>query len=182
MTSFLDVIDLEDRESTLATRKAAVLAKQRADHMFGAFVKSAGREALAHVDEDLRGICVVAAEEVGYDAPEKTYATVMDYFQARLDEWEREGGVWVGDPSRDPRTASTVEAARMPKMCPFHKDVVDISLASEDPRAGFEALRDHWGGPRHCQGNGYEGDKCKFKPQMTTQGVLGREGGEGRRA
>jgi hypothetical protein len=54
-------------------------------------------------------------------------------------------------------------------MCPFHKDVVEISLAAGDPRAGFDSMAQHWGGPRHCDGEGYEGGKCNFKAPMTTQ-------------
>jgi hypothetical protein len=46
---------------------------------------------------------------------------------------------------------------------------VDISLAAGDAKAGFDSMAQHWGGPRHCDGEGYEGGNCNFKPQMTTQ-------------
>lgn len=155
MTSFLDVIAHDESETALARRKATVLAKQRVDRMFGAFIKSAGRAAFDYCGEDINGVVKVACDEVGCDDFSNVYKAVND---SLFDD-----PIFV-------RTASfEVESARMPKMCPFHKDVVDISLASGNAQAGFEALRDHWGGPRHCQGDGYEGDKCKFKPQMTTQ-------------
>lgn len=73
------------------------------------------------------------------------------------------------DDDCDDKKTSSVHTSRKPKMCPFHKEVVNISLAQGEPRAGFDTMSQHWGGPRHCEGEGYEGSKCNFKPQMTTQ-------------
>ena len=62
---------------------------------------------------------------------------------------------------------SSVREARRPKMCPYHKEVTDISLASGDPTAGFNAMSQHAWGAQHCQGE-FEGG-CNFKPAMVTQ-------------
>jgi hypothetical protein len=61
----------------------------------------------------------------------------------------------------------SVREARRPKMCPYHKEVTDISLASGDPTSGFNAMAQHAWGAQHCQGE-YEGG-CNFKPAMVTQ-------------
>jgi len=63
---------------------------------------------------------------------------------------------------------SSVHESRRPKLCPYHSEVVDISLASGDPRAGFDSMAQHAWGPNHCQGEGYEG-RCNFKRDMVTQ-------------
>ncbi len=66
------------------------------------------------------------------------------------------------------RTASTHEA-RKPKLCPYHNEVMGISLAQGEPAAGYNAMASHaWTG-KHCQGDEYEGNRCNFKPEMTTQ-------------
>jgi hypothetical protein len=54
-------------------------------------------------------------------------------------------------------------------MCPYHSEVTDISLAAGDPSAGYNAMASHAWTSQHCQGGEYEGDRCKFKPAMTTQ-------------
>jgi hypothetical protein len=66
-----------------------------------------------------------------------------------------------------PRTGS-VHIARRPKLCPYHSEVMDISLASGDPTAGFNAMATHAWGPQHCQSSEFEGG-CNFKPAMVTQ-------------
>jgi hypothetical protein len=175
MTSFLDAIALDEREHNVAARQAAVLATGRADRMFGAFVKSAGVDGLGHIAEELHGVVTAACEEVGHEDTDKTYATVMDYFTANYaSPYPRADEVYgLGDDGKSypvtARTASIIHEARKPKMCPFHRDVVDISLAAGDARAGFDSMAQHWGGPRHCDGADYEGTKCNFKPQMVTQ-------------
>lgn len=69
---------------------------------------------------------------------------------------------------KESRTASTHEA-RKPKLCPYHSEVTDISLAQGDPQSGYNAMASHaWSG-KHCKGDEYEGNKCNFKPEMTTQ-------------
>lgn len=172
MTSFLQVIASDENEKSRLARRAAVLSKTRIDNKFGTFIEANGDSALEYLEEEIKTVVEAACEEVGYDDVEGTLATVVeatkppqfvkndtDEEDEEEDEDEEEGGV---------RQASTRES-RKPKMCPFHKDVVEISLAAGDPRAGFDSMAQHWGGPRHCDGEGYEGGKCNFKAPMTTQ-------------
>jgi hypothetical protein len=57
------------------------------------------------------------------------------------------------------------EAARRPKMCPYHSELTESSLHAGEPQyAAYSALV---GSPAHCKG-GYEG-KCNFKPAMVGQ-------------
>jgi hypothetical protein len=60
------------------------------------------------------------------------------------------------------------KTARRPKLCPYHSEVMDISLTSGDPQAGFNSMAQHAWGPQHCQGGEYE-SRCNFKPEMVTQ-------------
>jgi hypothetical protein len=62
---------------------------------------------------------------------------------------------------------SSVRTARRPKMCPYHSEVTDISLATGDPSAGFNTMSQHAWGPQHCKGE-YEGG-CNFSREMVTQ-------------
>jgi hypothetical protein len=62
----------------------------------------------------------------------------------------------------------SVHEARRPKMCPYHTEVTDISLASGEPAAGYNAMAQHAWGPQHCQSTDYEG-RCNFKREMVTQ-------------
>lgn len=55
--------------------------------------------------------------------------------------------------------------ARRPKMCPYHKELVNASLQVGEPQ--YAAFAPLVGGDSHC-GGGYE-DKCNFKPPMVTQ-------------
>lgn len=157
MTSFLDAIALDESTHRTASRKAIVLAKHRADKMFGTFIAAQGETALEYLEEDLKGVVQAACEETGHEDVDGVYAQILGDFAKS-----------VHPADSTPKEAS-VHESRKPKMCKWHKDVVDISLAAEDARAGFDAMAQHWGGPRHCEGEGYEGEKCNFKPQMTTQ-------------
>lgn len=159
MTSFLEVIAHEDDGSALNVRKATVTAKTRIDQRFGSFLHAASssedyRARVHHIGEDVRGILSATLEEFGVPSSQQS-----NIGQAIL-------AGYIKPPQ--PKEAS-VHESRKPKMCPFHKDVVDISLNAGDPSAGFNSMAQHWGGPRHCEGDGYEGDNCNFKPQMTTQ-------------
>lgn len=55
--------------------------------------------------------------------------------------------------------------ARRPKMCPYHKELVNASLQVGEPQ--YAAFAPLVGGDSHC-GGGYE-DKCNFKPPMVAQ-------------
>lgn len=64
-------------------------------------------------------------------------------------------------------TSSFQHVARRPKLCPYHSEVVDVSLGAGDPQAGFNAMSAHAWGEQHCKGN-FEGS-CNFRPAMVTQ-------------
>lgn len=66
------------------------------------------------------------------------------------------------------------EAARRPKMCPFHTDLVDYSLALGNPETALRSLGTLMYSPSSCKG-GHEllnkngkPTKCRFKPEMVT--------------
>lgn len=64
-----------------------------------------------------------------------------------------------------PKKEGSTKEARRPKMCPYHKELVNASLQVGEPQyAAFSSLV---GSDAHCDG-GYE-DKCNFKPAMVTQ-------------
>lgn len=158
MTSVFQVIAHDDSNERLAARKAVVLSKSRLEPLTD-WIKGGGpqwRERYAYAVSDATAIVKQACSEVGCDDIAGIMASYEGTFMApELAE-------------RNAREAS-VKEARLPKMCPWHKDVVQISLADGNARSGFDAMAQHWGGPRHCEGDGYEGEKCKFKPEMTTQ-------------
>lgn len=155
--SFLDVIAADESGARLASRKAVIAAKQRVDDAFGKFIEQHGMEAFNYAAEDIKAIAHEAAEDYGVEDSASIFETLRDSFESILTQ---EGIEF---------TTSSVHESRKPKMCPFHSDVVGISLAQGEAKAGFEAMAQHWGGSKHCQGEGYEGSKCNFKPQMTTQ-------------
>lgn len=143
----------DDSNQRVERRKALALARVRANKRFGAFLSQAenaeyatgmDREArLTLVAGDLDNTVRQACAECGYS----DWETVRDAIVSSL--------------------GFTVEAVRMPKMCPYHREVTDISLAAGEPQAGFGAMAQHAWGANHCQGE-WDG-KCNFKPQMTTQ-------------
>ncbi len=187
MTSFLQVIASDENENRRLARKAAVLSQTRVNNKFGSFIESNGPTALDYLQDEIATVVASACEEVGYDDVDGTLATVLadcgkkhnlpDAFKNNQKKDKNEGddsSKEIADDADDEDEkerfkSSSVHEARKPKMCPFHKDVVDISLAAQDPRAGFDSMAQHWGGPRHCDGEGYEGGKCNFKAPMTTQ-------------
>src|SRR3954466_12280626 len=147
MSGIFEYLAYNDSLSRVEQRKALALARVRANKRFGRFVGAASdedREArltmvAGEVDETVRQACA----DCGYD------------------DWET---------IRDAITASLgfqVESVRMPKMCPYHREVTDISLAAGDPASGFSAMAQHAWSANHCQGE-WEG-KCNFKADMTTQ-------------
>lgn len=159
MTSVFQVIAHDDSNERLAARKAVVLSKSRLEPLTE-WIKAGGTlgwsERYKYAVSDAIAIVKQACSEVGCDDVAGIMASYEGTFMA---------------PEVAERNAheASVREARLPKMCPWHKDVVQISLADGNARSGFDAMAQHWGGPRHCEGDGYEGEKCKFKPEMTTQ-------------
>ncbi len=124
-------------------RKAIALARARTSRKFARFVgQDPQRLALVagEVAETVRQACA----EVGYT------------------DWE---GI------HDAITASfgqVHESVRKPKTCPYHREVMDISLAAGDPAAGFNAMAQHAYTDQSCRGS-WEGGRCNFKAEMATQ-------------
>jgi hypothetical protein len=151
-----EVLASDDSQARLASRRALVLSESRINERLGTFLGSSKTAdefdaRLSYVDDDFKGIIAVACEEVGHGNPEAIYSSLTAHYR----------------PAVQVRTASLVHESRKPKMCPYHSEVVDISLGSSDPKAGYDVMQGHaWGG-NHCQGD-WEG-KCNFKREMVTQ-------------
>lgn len=143
---------MDDSQQRVAGRQAAAVAVKRAKDNFAVFLARASsvaeREArLQLIDDDLMQIVSSVAAE--YDAD-----------PMRLDQIVRDALT-----GRD-RIAKFVEARR-PKMCPYHREVMDISLAAGEPTAGFNTMAQHAWGKNHCQGE-FDG-ACNFRREMVTQ-------------
>src|ERR1700750_2203723 len=154
--SLFHVIAHDDQTDAIKGRKFAVASQQRLDSRYGHFLASdidSFDARWAYIEDEALGVVAATIEE--FDADLDAATILKTYRSSRA-------------PRTQERTAS-VHEARKPRMCPFHKDVTDISLAAGDPRAGFDSMAQHWGGPRHCEGEGYKGESCKFRPEMTTQ-------------
>lgn len=68
-----------------------------------------------------------------------------------------------------PKITKTLRvAARKPKMCPYHADLVDYAVALNDPSAALGALSQHLYTGNSCKGGWGEAEntKCRFKPEM----------------
>lgn len=160
MTSLFNVIAHEDANDQSKLRQAMALATQRVEDRFGAFVRQgsvddqAARYSL--VEDDINAVVIAACMQAGHNDATGIYQVIARNFV-------------TGDATPLLRTASVRHEARKPKMCPYHSEVTDISLASGNPQDGFNAMAQHAWTPQHCQGEGYKGDRCKFKPAMTTQ-------------
>jgi hypothetical protein len=158
MTDLFSFIAHEDSQNQALPRQAMALASQRVEDHFGQFVRKgsvddqAARLSLVH--DDMVATVYAACEQVGYGDADSIYKAIVRDFVVDTPEL---------------RTASVRHEARKPKMCPYHSEVTDISLAQGEPQAGFNAMAQHAWGARHCQGEEYKGDRCKFKPEMTTQ-------------
>jgi hypothetical protein len=159
MTSLFEALAYDDQEQARACRKSAAAYSSRVEDRFGVFFRSASSRAdfdnrVRYASDDLARMANEAVEEYGGYHPQTLYNSVIAGYQPE---------------DTTGRTAATHDSARKPRMCPFHKDVVDISLSTGDPASGYKALESQWGGKRHCEGDGYEGESCKFKPDMTTK-------------
>lgn len=159
MTSFLEVIAADHSNQVVAGRKAVALATKRVNERYARFLLAAEDRAnldarLQYVEDDLRGVVQATCEEVGYENEKLADQIIASY-----------RGQEKYQPQQ--RTASMTFEARRPKMCPYHKEVVDIALSSGDPKAGYEAMASHAWGANHCDGE-FEGN-CNFRREMVTQ-------------
>lgn len=154
MSGLFEHLAYTEQEDRTTVRKAVALARARAERRFGKFVRQAHDQAdqdgrLALVAGELEETVRQACADVGYLYPESIHESIVAHL----------GG------------AAEIEklALRKPRMCPYHREVMDISLAAGDPAAGFSAMAQHAWSTNHCQGSDYEGERCKFKPEMATQ-------------
>lgn len=162
MTSLFSVIAHEDAQDQAKPRQAMALATERVEDRFGGFVRKGSVDDQAArfslVEDDIKAVVSDACWQVGTtnEVHASIYKAIADNFV-------------TGDATPQLRTASVRHEARKPKMCPYHSEVTDISLAAGDAQAGYNAMASHaWSG-KHCQGEEYEGANCKFKPAMVTQ-------------
>lgn len=114
----------------------------------------------AYEDDPSRGRC----PRCGYRSIEVEPQENEKYCLRDGCDWQESDG--YGEDAQ--KIESSVRLARRPKLCPYHSEVVDISLTSGDPQAGYSAMASHAWGPKHCQGEDFEG-KCNFKREMVTQ-------------
>lgn len=158
MTSLFSVLAHEDANDQSKLRQASALARERVEDRFGLFVRKGSVEdqgaRYSLVEEDIRAVVAATCEQVGYADVDGILRSI--------------GKNFISAPEAR-KIASTVHEARKPKMCPYHSEVTDISLAEGSPQAGFNAMAQHAWSAKHCQGEEYKGDRCKFKPEMTTQ-------------
>src|SRR5438270_9095076 len=100
------------------------LSVQRVSDRFGSFVRQGSVDDQAArwslVEDDVRAVVHAAVEQV-----DPTLATVVadDIYKAIANNFV------TGDATPQLRTASVRHEARKPKMCPYHSEVTDISLA-----------------------------------------------------
>ncbi len=163
MTSLFDVIARDDDAQRVAGRKAIALAHKRIGEQFDQFLahrtSSDYTTRLELIKDDFRKVVESACVDAGYADADGLVRTLWNERLVHA----------------SPRTASTAETdgfdkeARRPKLCPYHSEVVDASLASGKADAGYAAMAQHAWGEKHCQGDGYEGGRCSFKPEMTTK-------------
>lgn len=166
--SLFNVIASQDSNDQGKLRQVAALASQRVEDKFGSFLRhSSAEDAQARYDlvkDDIRAVVAACVEQVGAGDVNHLVASIVSVDGGA---YEYRSGQFEGQRGLAARSAS-VHEARKPKMCPYHSEVTDISLASGDPQSGFNAMAQHAWGSRHCQGDEWEG-KCNFKPAMTTQ-------------
>lgn len=162
MTSVFDVIAHEDDTQRVASRKALALAHKRVSERFDGFLAhrtaSDYNSRLELIKEEFREEVRQACVDVGYTDVDGMTNTLWN---ERL----------VHAPSRTSSTATDDgfdKEARRPKLCPYHSEVIDASLAASDPQAGYHAYAQHAWTDKHCKGEEYEGGRCSFKPEMTT--------------
>jgi hypothetical protein len=136
------------------------LATQRVEDRFGTFVRQGSVDDQAArfslVEDDVNEAVIAACIQVGYKDATGIYNAIANNFV-------------TSDATPRLRTAGVRHEARKPKMCPYHSEVTDISLAAGDPQAGYNSMSSHAWSDKHCQGGDYEGGKCNFKPAMVTQ-------------
>lgn len=167
MTSVFQVLAADSSEEQTQKRVATRIAYKRVQENFGDFIKAGSDntkrlERFDLVADDLSNLVEATCKEYGFAADDdRLHHNILQGIRSSLVDLPKQ--------SPEPRVAS-VHEARRPKLCPYHKEVTDISLTQGEPRAGYDAMAQHAWSAHHCQGSEYEGNKCNFKPEMVTQG------------
>lgn len=174
MTGLFENIANDEEQSLLALRKATAVTRARVESVYGSWLRK-DPSRISHIEDEIRAIAAHAAEEHGVEDIRSIADVVLGAGWTKDADCGKDHSKlpWKDDDEdeddEDEKKTSSVKESRKPKMCPFHKDVVEISLNAGDPTAGYSALQSHWGGNSHCESGSYEGGKCNFKPAMTTQ-------------
>lgn len=166
MSDFFEFLELEQKEERDAERRALVAAKTRVENTMGDFLRQASSQeeyvARANlVENDMFNIISSACAEYGVSNEDMPGHIEANMQVSILEQYTPATTV--------AKTASREVESRKPKMCPYHSEVTAISLAQGEPQAGYNAMAQHAWSDKHCQGSDYEGGKCNFKPEMTTQ-------------
>jgi hypothetical protein len=166
MSGLFEHLAADDSDLRLAHRKATAVANKRVQDRFGAFLAAANTPEelsarLSVVRSDIQSVVESACSELGGD-PQVIGTSIL----ANLAYGEKDADVSAVRTASNGETQRSV-VSRRTKMCPYHREVTDISLAAGDPSAGFNAMAQHAWGAQHCQGE-FDGS-CNFKPAMTTQ-------------
>lgn len=158
--SLFDYLAVYDEGDARNRHVAFVTARQRIENAFGAFMRNARtdvQERYRYIEGDVRKIAEDVARE--YDVDPDVLFRTTGRFCGGCQKW--------GECACPQPRQSDVRIARRPKLCPYHSEVIDISLAAGDPSAGFNAMSQHAWGPKHCQGE--YGGSCNFKREMVSQ-------------
>lgn len=178
--SVFDVMETDHTQQRVAARQALALAHKRVESNLGRFLRAAQSEdeffeRLALVQEDFAGFVTTASVEVGHEHPEHIAAALRDSYRLAAGvEFEKTEGEEEEEDEDEKKKkkfpfSSSVHEARRPRMCPYHNEVVNASLGTGDPKAGYDVMAQHAWSANHCQGPDYEGPSCKFKSEMVTQ-------------
>lgn len=86
MTSVFDVMELDDTEHRVASRRTLALAHNRIERNLGSMLRGAVseedfEERLALVQDDFAGYISVAADETGHEHPEHIAAALKDHYR-----------------------------------------------------------------------------------------------------
>lgn len=178
---FFEHLAKNDDTAQKLAHKASVLANTRVRNKFSRFLDAAttveDRAArIALVTDEIRETVAAACEEVGHAGSAAVESAIFNRLGGGADHLKEYQFKPAGESDDkdddteeeaedgDSKEASTKESRR-PKMCPYHKELVDASLQSGQPQ--YNAFASLVGGAAHCQG-GFEGS-CNFKPSMVTQ-------------
>jgi hypothetical protein len=145
--SFLDDIEVKRDTQRTSARQPLALARRRAELRFGSFLNEASSENELNIRRqiianDLKDLVESTCNELSYSDSDSILASVEASLGFRHE-------------------------ARRPKMCPFHRELTDLSLSLGDANSAISALSQHMFGESSCRG-AFDGT-CNWKADMLTQ-------------